>query len=182
VTTDLDILLTPDGTVRADRRSRDPLAAPGGSPMRSWCLAAAQVLLSERSEHHWPQMCYARLGHVLPYLPRRPGYHKRLVAARLAGITVVSLERRLTPEHPHPAARAGHQDEQAPHQGLRAACAPWPARRSSVPSALMSPPPPRRPHRAAQGGGWCGRSRQPTHMPVVVLIAATVAGVTLTST
>ena len=26
-------------------------------------------------------MCYARLGHLFPYLPKQPGYHKRLVAA-----------------------------------------------------------------------------------------------------
>jgi Transposase DDE domain len=26
-------------------------------------------------------MCYARLGHLFPYLPKQPGYHKRLTAA-----------------------------------------------------------------------------------------------------
>ena len=26
-------------------------------------------------------MCYARLGHLFPYLPKQPGYHKRLKAA-----------------------------------------------------------------------------------------------------
>ena len=25
--------------------------------------------------------CYARLGHLFPYLPKQPGYHKRLKAA-----------------------------------------------------------------------------------------------------
>jgi hypothetical protein len=45
------------------------------------CLAAAQVLLCARSEHHWLRMCYARLGHLFPYLPKQPGYHKRLKAA-----------------------------------------------------------------------------------------------------
>jgi hypothetical protein len=33
------------------------------------CLAVAQVLLGARSEHHWLRMCYARLGHLFPYLP-----------------------------------------------------------------------------------------------------------------
>ena len=41
----------------------------------------AQVLLGARSEHHWLRMCYARLGHLFPYLPKQPGYHKRLKAA-----------------------------------------------------------------------------------------------------
>jgi hypothetical protein len=36
----------------------------------------SQVLLGARSEHHWLRMCYARLGHLFPYLPHpagRPG-------------------------------------------------------------------------------------------------------------
>jgi hypothetical protein len=45
------------------------------------CLAVAQVLLGARSEHHWLRLCYARLGHLFPYLPHLPGYHKRLKAA-----------------------------------------------------------------------------------------------------
>jgi hypothetical protein len=45
------------------------------------CLAVAQVLLGARSEHHWLRMCYGRLGHLFPYLPHQPGYHKRLKAA-----------------------------------------------------------------------------------------------------
>ena len=45
------------------------------------CLAVAQVLLGARSEHHWLRLCYARLGPLFPYLPKQPGYHKRLKAA-----------------------------------------------------------------------------------------------------
>jgi hypothetical protein len=45
------------------------------------CLAVAQVLPGARPEHHWLRLCYARLGHLFPYLPRQPGYHKRLKAA-----------------------------------------------------------------------------------------------------
>ncbi|ETW25982.1 hypothetical protein MGAST_30120 [Mycobacterium gastri 'Wayne'] len=44
-------------------------------------LAVAQALLGARSEHPWPQMCYGRLGHPFPYLPKQPGYHKRVKAA-----------------------------------------------------------------------------------------------------
>ena len=77
----------PDGTVRADRRSRDRFCpAPPGRPKKLSdaelaCLAVAQVLLGARSEHHWLRLCYGRLGHLFPYLPRQPGYHKRLKAA-----------------------------------------------------------------------------------------------------
>nr|WP_208622428.1 hypothetical protein [Mycobacterium gastri] len=46
-----------------------------------WCLAVAQALLGARSEHHGLQMCYGRLGHLLPYLPKQPSYHKRVKAA-----------------------------------------------------------------------------------------------------
>jgi hypothetical protein len=45
------------------------------------CLAVAQVLLGARSEHHWLRMCHTRLGHLFPYLPKQPGYHKRVKAA-----------------------------------------------------------------------------------------------------
>jgi hypothetical protein len=48
------------------------------------CLAVAQVLLGARSEHHWVRVCYGRLGHLLPYPPKKPGYRKRLKTA--AGI------------------------------------------------------------------------------------------------
>jgi hypothetical protein len=85
VTPDLDTLLTalyveiddhviPSGPRRA------------GGPKRLTdaelvCLAVAQVLPGARSEHHWLRLCYGRLGHLFPYLPKQPGYHKRLKAA-----------------------------------------------------------------------------------------------------
>jgi hypothetical protein len=85
VTNNLDTLLTAlyveidDHVAPSARRGR-------GQPKRLSdaeliCLAVAQVLLGARSEHHWLRMCYARLGHLFPYLPHQPGYHKRLVAA-----------------------------------------------------------------------------------------------------
>lgn len=45
------------------------------------CLAVAQVLLGARSERRWLRMCRRRVGHLFPYLPQQPGYHKRLKAA-----------------------------------------------------------------------------------------------------
>ena len=44
-------------------------------------VVTAGELLDARSEHHWLRICYGRLGHLFPYLPRQPGYHKRLKAA-----------------------------------------------------------------------------------------------------
>jgi hypothetical protein len=49
--------------------------------MRNCCAWRAQVLLGARSEHHWLRLCYGRLGHLFPYLPKQPGYHKRVKAA-----------------------------------------------------------------------------------------------------
>ena len=85
VTTDLDTLLTElyvlvdDHVIQpGQRRPRHPKRL---SDAELVCLAVAQVLLCARSEHHWRRMCYARLGHLFPYLPNQPGYHKRLKAA-----------------------------------------------------------------------------------------------------
>src|SRR6185437_13728911 len=47
------------------------------------CLAVAQVLLGARSEHHWLRICYGRLRHLFPYLPKQPGCRKRLKATTL---------------------------------------------------------------------------------------------------
>ena len=85
MTPDLDTLLTAlyveidDHVIPSGRRR------PGGpkrlADAELVCLAVAQVLLGARSEHHWLRLCYARLGHLFPYLPKQPGYHKRLKAA-----------------------------------------------------------------------------------------------------
>jgi hypothetical protein len=70
-----------------DRLGPSPRAGhPGRKPRLSdaelVCLAVAQVLLGCHSEHRWLRLCYGRLGHLFPYLPNQPGYHKRLRAAR----------------------------------------------------------------------------------------------------
>ena len=49
--------------------------------MPSACLAVAQVLLGFASERRWLRFARTRLGHLFPYLPHQPGYHKRLKAA-----------------------------------------------------------------------------------------------------
>jgi hypothetical protein len=85
VTPDLDTLLIALYVEIDDRVI--PSARPGpGQPEKLSdaelvCPAVAQVLLGARSEHHWLRICYGRLGHLFPYLPKQPGYHRRLKAA-----------------------------------------------------------------------------------------------------
>jgi Transposase DDE domain len=85
VTTDLDTLLTALYVLVDDHVIKPGPRRPGHpkrlSDAELVCLAVAQVLLGARSEHHWLRMCYGRLGHLFPYLPRQPGYHKRIKAA-----------------------------------------------------------------------------------------------------
>ena len=85
VTTNLDTLLTALYVLIDDHVIPPGRRGPGRpkklSDAELVCLAVAQVLLGARSEHHWLRLCYARLGHLFPYLPHQPGYHKRLKAA-----------------------------------------------------------------------------------------------------
>jgi hypothetical protein len=98
VTPDLDTLLTAlyveidDHVIPSGRRR--PGQPKRLSDAELVCLAVAQVLLGARSEHHWLRLCYARLGHLFPYLPHQPGYHKRLkAAAPLLAATIDHLAR-----------------------------------------------------------------------------------------
>jgi Transposase DDE domain len=85
VTTDLDTLLTALYVFCDDRVIPPEPRRPGRrkklSDAELICLAVAQVLLGYPSHHHWLRFCYGRLGHLFPYLPHQPGYHKRLIAA-----------------------------------------------------------------------------------------------------
>jgi len=85
VKTDLDTLLTALYVLIDDHVIPSGRRGPGRpkklSDAELVCLAVAQVLLGARSEHHWLRLCYGRLGHLFPYLPHQPGYHKRLKAA-----------------------------------------------------------------------------------------------------
>lgn len=45
------------------------------------CLAVAQALLGFTSEARWLRFARLNLGSMFPYLPKRPGYNKRLRAA-----------------------------------------------------------------------------------------------------
>src|SRR5690242_19266322 len=88
VTADLEALLTALYVLIDDHVIPSARRRPGRpkklSDAELVCLAVAQVLLGARSEHHWLRLCYARLGHLFPYLPKQPGYHKRLKSRRAA--------------------------------------------------------------------------------------------------
>ena len=59
-----------------------PCHRPGRPPKISdaelVCLAVAQILLDCPVEHRWLRFASCRLGHLFPYLPKQPGYNKRL--------------------------------------------------------------------------------------------------------
>lgn len=83
MTTDLDTLITAlyvkiDDDLAGIRRLGRP---PRLSDSELVCLAVAQALLGHRSESRWLRAAERRLGHLFPYLPKQPGYNKRLRAA-----------------------------------------------------------------------------------------------------
>ena len=83
VETDLDTLITALYVFVDDLLGR-PTRRPGHrrelSDSEVACLAVAQVLLRCPSERLWLRVASGRLGHLFPYLPRQPGYNKRLRA------------------------------------------------------------------------------------------------------
>ena len=83
MTTDLNTLLTAlyvkiDDEIGGTRRlGRPPLLSDSGLV----CLAVAQALLGYHSEARWLRYASKHLTGMFPYLPQRPGYHKRLKTA-----------------------------------------------------------------------------------------------------
>ena len=61
------------------------------------CLAVAQVLLGIDGEHRWIRFAKFRLGHLFRYLPKQPGYHKRLTAAAPLLATAITHLARVSP-------------------------------------------------------------------------------------
>jgi hypothetical protein len=84
VTNDVDTLLTAPH-VEIDDHVALPRQGRGQRPKLTdadlICLAVAQALLGFDSEHRWIRFACGRLGHLFPYLPNQPGYHKGLRAA-----------------------------------------------------------------------------------------------------
>jgi hypothetical protein len=58
---------------------------PGRPPKLSHaeliCLAVMQAMLGFTSQTRWLRHVRAHLGHLFPFVPQQPGYHKRLRAA-----------------------------------------------------------------------------------------------------
>ena len=83
MTTDLDTLLIAlyvkiDDDLAGIRRVGRP---PQLTDSELVCLAVAQALLGYSSESRWLRAARRRLGHLFPYLPKQPGYNKRLRTA-----------------------------------------------------------------------------------------------------
>ncbi len=106
--TDLNTLLTAlyvfvdDHVIPAEQRR--PGRPKRLSDAELVCLAVAQVLLGFPSQHHWLRFCYGRLGQMFPYLPKQPGYHKRLIAA---GPLLTVAMAKLPPRYLRPPTRCG---------------------------------------------------------------------------
>ena len=80
MTADLDTLLIAlyvfaDGFLPRRPRAR---RRPKITDAELVCLAVAQILLGISSERHFLRFAMCRLGHLFPYLPKQPGYNKRM--------------------------------------------------------------------------------------------------------
>jgi DDE family transposase len=95
VTNNLEALLTElyvfcDDHVVPTRRGRG--RRPRLTDAELVTLAVAQALLGYHSEHRWIRFALVRLRGMFRYLPKQPGYHKRLKAARpLLAMAILAL-------------------------------------------------------------------------------------------
>jgi hypothetical protein len=82
VTADLDSLLTALYVLADDFLPRRPRArrCPQITDAELVCLAVAQILLDCPSERRFLRFALTRLGHLFAYLPKQPGYNKRMRA------------------------------------------------------------------------------------------------------
>lgn len=82
MTADLDTLLIALYVFADDVLPRRPRARrrPPITDAELVCLAVAQILLGISSERHFLRFAMTRLSHLFPYLPKQPGYNKRMRA------------------------------------------------------------------------------------------------------
>ncbi|MCA1681421.1 MAG: IS982 family transposase [Actinobacteria bacterium] len=82
MTADLDTLLTALYVLADDLLPRRPRARrrPKITEAELVCLAVAQILLDCPSERRFLRFAICRLSHLFPYLPKQPGYNKRMRA------------------------------------------------------------------------------------------------------
>src|SRR5579862_1782045 len=60
-------------------------------------LAVAQIFLGCRSERRFLRLARTRLGHLFPYIPKQPGYNKRLRALAPQICLVIGALTRVSP-------------------------------------------------------------------------------------
>jgi len=77
---DLDTLLVALYVVVDDflGERKGPGKKPKISDAELVCLAVAQVLLGVEKERRWLRVLGGRVGHLFPYVPKQPGYNKRI--------------------------------------------------------------------------------------------------------
>ncbi len=82
MTADLDTLLTALYVMADEILPRRPRARrhPKITDAELVCLAVAQILLDCPSERRFLRFAMVRLSHLFPYLPKQPGYNKRMRA------------------------------------------------------------------------------------------------------
>ncbi|MCA1681077.1 MAG: IS982 family transposase [Actinobacteria bacterium] len=82
MTADLDTLLTALYVLADDLLPLRPRARrrPKITDAELVCLAVAQILLDCPSERRFLRFAMCRLSHLFPYLPKQPGYNKRMRA------------------------------------------------------------------------------------------------------
>lgn len=82
MTADLDTLLTGLYALADELLPRRPRARrrPKITDAELVCLAVAQILLDIPSERRFLRFAICRLSHLFPYLPKQPGYNKRMRA------------------------------------------------------------------------------------------------------
>jgi len=93
VTADLDTLLVALYVLADDLLPRQARAGkrPQITDAELVCLAVAQILLDCPSERRFLRFAMTRLGHLFPYLPKQPGYNKRMrrLAPQIVRVAVV---------------------------------------------------------------------------------------------
>ena len=166
----------------------DPSGRPGRKPRLSdaelVCLAVAQVLLGSTASTAGCGSAYGRLGHLFPYLPKQPGYNKRLRAARwllgwswrhLAGRTpVVRDDPAAARRHPGPLRRLADDGQALGAARLRRLrLVPQPLAAGTGASSCISSPPRRH---ARSPGVWPTPSWASARSPTALLDRAAASG------
>ncbi len=101
MTADLDTLLTALYVLADDllpaRESSRPGRKPKITDAELVCLAVAQVLLDCPKERRFLRFARRRLGHLFPYIPKQPGYNKRVRALAPEIVRVLGCLARISP-------------------------------------------------------------------------------------